>query len=83
MTELQKEFEATGYAGWVSVTERLPDKDGACLCYDAYHRQVRVLTYNEYHGCWDDESGDDYYTDAIGGKVTYWMPIPEPPTTNE
>lgn len=70
-------------AGWIAVQQCLPNKDGnssiACLCYDAYHRQVRVLVYNEYHGCWDDESGDDYYTDAIGGKVSHWMPLPVAP----
>lgn len=69
--------------GWISVKDRLPSKDGnssiSCLCWDSYHHQIRVLCYNEHHGCWDDESGDDYYTDAIGGKVTHWMPLPNPP----
>ena len=69
--------------GWISVKDQLPSKDGnssiSCLCWDSYHHQIRVLCYNKHHGCWDDESGDDYYTDAIGGKVTHWMPLPNPP----
>ncbi len=68
---------------WISVKDSLPKKDGnssiPCMCWDSYHRIQRVLVYNEFHGVWDDESGDDYYTDAINGKVSHWMPLPEPP----
>ena len=68
---------------WISVNDKLPLKDKnndiECLCFDEYHNQVRVLVFNVYHNCWDDESGDDYYTDAIGGKVTHWMPLPNKP----
>lgn len=68
---------------WIPVKDRLPHKDGSssidCLCYDSYHSQIRVLSFNEYHHCWDDESGDDYYTDAAGGKVSHWMPLPSRP----
>ncbi len=38
-----------------------------------------VLVYNHYHKCWDDESGDDYYSELIGGNVTHWQPLPELP----
>jgi hypothetical protein len=68
---------------WISVEERLPKKDGnsqiMCLVIDSYHGIV-VRPYNEYHKCWDDEGCDDYYTDAVGGKITHWMPLPSPPT---
>lgn len=64
---------------WISVTDKLPELDDAFLCYDKYHRQIRVLCFNRHYTCWDDESGDDYYTDAIGGKVTHWMPLPPEP----
>lgn len=68
---------------WISVNDKLPLKDKSndieCLCFDEYHNQVRVLVFNIYHNCWDDESGDDYYTNAIGGKVTHWMPLPNKP----
>lgn len=67
---------------WVPVTERLPEKDGdsqiMCLVYSTYDGIV-CRPYNEYHKCWDDEDYDDYYCDAVGGKITHWMPLPEPP----
>jgi hypothetical protein len=68
---------------WISVKDRLPKKDGndniSVLCFDKHHFMIRVLSFNEYHGCWDDEYADDYYTDAVGGKVTHWMPLPPKP----
>ena len=67
---------------WISVIERLPEKDGnsniMCIVFDTYNGIV-CRPYNEYHKCWDDEDMDDYYTDAVGGKITHWMPLPEPP----
>jgi len=67
---------------WIKVEDELPHKDGNssiyCLVYDIYDGVV-VRPYNEYHKCWDDEDGDDYYTDAVGGKITHWMTLPEKP----
>ncbi|MNL13587.1 hypothetical protein D3C87_1344970 [compost metagenome] len=68
--------------GWIKVEERLPYKDGDsqiyCIVYDSYNGIV-VRPYNEYHKCWDQEDGDDYYTDAVGGKITHWMELPKEP----
>lgn len=67
---------------WVDVNDRLPYKDGDssvyCLVNDTYEGIV-VRPFNEAHVCWDQEDGDDYYTDAKGGKITHWRPLPEPP----
>lgn len=67
---------------WVDVNDRLPYKDGDssvyCLVNDTYDGIV-VRPFNEVHVCWDQEDGDDYYTDAKGGKITHWKPLPEPP----
>lgn len=67
---------------WINVKEQLPYRDGDssvyCLVNDACDGIV-VRPYNEAHGCWDQEDGDDYYTDAVGGKITHWMPLPEQP----
>lgn len=67
---------------WIKVEDGLPTKDGNssiyCLVYDIYNGIV-VRPYNEYHKCWDDEDADDYYCDAVGGKITHWMPIPDLP----
>lgn len=64
---------------WISVEDRFPKEDGSYLCWDKYHRERKILCYNSHHECWDQEDGDDYYTDLIGGKVTHWMPLQQPP----
>jgi len=67
---------------WIKVTDRLPHKDGNSsinvLVFDTYNGIV-VRPYNEYHKCFDDEDGDDYYCDAVGGKITHWMELPDKP----
>lgn len=67
---------------WIKVEDKLPFKDGNssiyCLVYDLGYGVV-VRPYNEYHKCWDDEYADDYYCDAIGGKITHWMELPSKP----
>lgn len=71
---------------WISVKERLPEKNGNssiyCLVFSISDGIV-VRPYNEYHKCWDDEDSDDNYTDAVNGLVTHWMPLPEPPKTEK
>lgn len=71
-----------GENDWISVKKQLPYRDGDssiyCLVNDTYNG-ITVRPYNEAHGCWDQEDGDDYYTDAIGGNITHWKPLPEPP----
>ena len=64
---------------WISVSEQLPDKDDSYLCYDKYQGMIRVLCYNIYYNCWDDEYGDDVYTSSVGGQVTHWMSLPKRP----
>jgi len=66
---------------WISVNDRLPNDGNSSifvLVYDTYN-EIIVRPYNEYHNCWDDEDTDDYYCDAVGGKITHWMPLPESP----
>lgn len=68
--------------GWISVRDNLPKKDGNssifCLV-NCTSDGVIVRPFNEYHNCWDTEDGDDYYSDAINGKITHWMLLPETP----
>jgi hypothetical protein len=70
---------------WISVDERLPEKDGKsniwCLTYEV-SREIKCRPYNEYHQCWDTEDGDDFYTAPKGGKVIYWQSLPNPPKQN-
>lgn len=67
---------------WIKVEDRLPYKDGdsniMCLVYG---KQIDIVCrpYNEYHKVWDDEDFDDFFTPAVGGLITHWMPLPEAP----
>ncbi len=63
---------------WIKVTDKLPESDNSFLVYDTYNGVV-VRPFNKFHNCWDDEDGDDYYCDAVGGKITHWMPLPNEP----
>jgi hypothetical protein len=67
---------------WIPVTQQLPKLDGDshiyCLVYDVDNGIV-VRPFNEAHLCWDQEDGDDYYTDAIGGTISHWQLLPSPP----
>lgn len=57
---------------WISVKERLPEKNTKVLCYFKYEPNTPdVICENVYYGSgrWMSESS----------KVTHWMPLPEPP----
>lgn len=41
--------------------------------------EIKILCFNHYHECWDDESGDDYFCDVE--DVECWMELPEEPKT--
>jgi hypothetical protein len=58
---------------WTAVEEELPVEEDKYLTKQEYG--IFLQSFNTYHNCWDDESGDDYYTDAVGGKVTHWRKI--------
>lgn len=82
-TRLEKELEELKEQNmWVPVSERLPEKDGRSEIYclvKTINNGVRLHPYSEYHKCWDTEDGDDYFCDAVGGKITHWRPLPSPP----
>jgi hypothetical protein len=67
---------------WIKVTDELPESDNTFLVYDNYQGIV-VRYFNKFHNCWDDEYGDDYYCDAIQGKITHWMTLPNEPKKDE
>lgn len=65
---------------WIPVEEELPfgsENSIRCLV-KSISDGIVVREYNQYHKCWDDEDGDDYYCDAIGGNITHWRPIELP-----
>lgn len=63
---------------WISVEERLPDFEGACLCMrKSYvcpgmrHQEIMYVDENGFYNI------DDVYAEP--GNVTHWRPLPEPP----
>lgn len=63
---------------WISVKERLPEEQTGVLIAVKDCRSVIAQVWN---GRWTDvgESGLDYEQD----DVTHWMPLPEPPASEQ
>ena len=65
--------ETLYYAGyrkqeWISVNERLPEKNKTCLCTDGIY--IGTVYYSGRVGL------EDY---APFDQITHWMPLPEAP----
>ena len=71
------EIAVLGKPRWIPVTERLP-KEEACGC-----RVLCVLRKKSRGWVWVDDrlfmDGDFWHPKHQKGKVTHWMPLPEPP----
>lgn len=71
---------------WVSVKDRLPDKDGCyivtacdegCSCGEGIWYDTVVIEAEHYKGEWSwNENGTEY---DITDLVTHWQPMPQPP----
>ena len=73
---IMDDIDSTPTVGdWISVEDRLPEKNGVDLAY--YDRTCVSSVYYE-KGRAQSEWTDDYegYCDF---DVTHWMPLPEPP----
>lgn len=55
--------------GWIPVTERLPELWTDVLAFDSVHKEIRYAYMAE----------DAWVGVRMNGKVTHWMPLPEPP----
>ena len=61
---------------WISVDERLPEKDGKYLVYDlGQHRGVSAAEIRITHF----KRGDRYHDYMWKNHFSHWMPLPEPP----
>ena len=70
-----KAFYEAGYRKqeWISVEERLPDKEGTYLTYtDKDNVDLDIFCIYPSHGT-------KFWSDECRGKVTHWMPLPEAP----
>ena len=58
---------------WISVDERLPDKEGTYLTYtDKDNVDLDIFCIYPSHGT-------KFWSGERRGKVTHWMPLPEAP----
>ena len=57
---------------WIPVTERLPEKEGTYLTYTEKER-IHLDCF-----CIYPNHGTQFWVGG-NGKVTHWMPLPEPP----
>ena len=60
--------------GWISVKDRLPEEENACLAVDN-ERRVVIGRYKSAGNC----SVSWYSTMIFFPPITHWMPLPEPP----
>ena len=75
--------------GWISVKDRLPEKDGDYVVYIQYpySNLIMIISWtNNYKGFYPDLKGkavwydyDSEYGDCEITNVTHWMPLPLPP----
>ena len=72
---------------WINVEERLPEKDDDCLLVVEIrgNRVVETGYYSKKYGFHisheDSYHEDDGYKDWDNSfRITYWMPVPEPPS---
>ena len=64
---------------WISVKDRLPEKNKDVLCCTSDKYEQPFIGYRDkYNGLWC--KGRWAYT---WGKITHWMPLPAPPTEQE
>ncbi len=65
-------------AEWISVKDRLPEKEQEVLCYcgEFIGDLIKVYTYMG-NDKWEDDYG--YFGSAKEEGISHWMPLPEPP----
>lgn len=55
----------------VKFSERRPQDKQQCLVCDKYEKRVRILTFNAYDECWDDEDGNLFGIVLENGVLVY------------
>lgn len=89
LEEMEPEFMEPEFGEWISVKDRLPEKDGEYLCIiegsicifdftkDLYTIDKYAFNKSKSNsGFYDFDRDLGYYEHT---RVTHWMPLPEPP----
>ncbi|ECH4148538.1 DUF550 domain-containing protein [Salmonella enterica] len=61
--------------GWIPVSERMPEESGRYWCYVEDQNSLGKSHY-QWNCSWNGQAWSDK---ALSGRVTHWMPLPEPP----
>lgn len=67
---------------WISVKERLPDKQKEYLCYYGFKTKDGIKSKQRFFGVLTYYAIDlvpHWQHELAGLYVTHWMPLPEPP----
>ena len=69
------------HSDWISVDERLPDKDAVVLVYKQEYGLIGTAKYSG-NGFWgfDNQTRDPMHKFTFMGGVTHWQPLPQPPS---
>ena len=62
---------------WISVKDRLPEKEQGCICtlfFEDIQESIIVIAYYRLNGEW---YCSEY--ESLPWKVTHWMPLPSLP----
>jgi len=66
--------------GWISVEDKLPIESRRYLCYVSEINDLGI-SYFQWNCCYNEKHG---FTDNVHSMhVTHWMPLPEPPKTDD
>lgn len=60
-------YPASSMSEWISVDVRFPDLFNTVLVYDTHTECVRISLYRGPEEIW------------CNGRISHWMPFPEPP----
>ena len=70
---------------WIPVTERLPNCNGCYLVWRPHFFGGKIgmpsICYFDGSNTWHDSYGVDFERILHPEDVTHWMPLPEPPET--
>ena len=75
-SEFCKGVRDTGKPQWVSIKNRLPEKNHGVLITDG---ETIVTACLDKWGHWAEHGFSGYEWDFILGEVTHWMPLPDLP----